>query len=136
MQNLTPEMWKMIALGFVAGVILTYLILRLTKGSVKKQAQTENELQQTKAELAQQKERLEKHFAETADLFKLLTQDYQKLYRHLAKSSDELLPDTQKALFLQNFINSDKSTADPEINGNEPPRDYKEGSSGLLKAER
>ena len=136
MPNLTPEMWKMIALGFVAGVILTYLILRLTKGSVKKQAQTETELQHTKAELNQQKERLEKHFAETADLFKLLAQDYQKLYRHLAKSSDELLPNTQKALFLQSFMNSDNSTAEPVADNNEPPRDYKEGSSGLFKAER
>ncbi|WP_293730038.1 YhcB family protein [uncultured Actinobacillus sp.] len=136
MENLTPEMWKMIALGFVAGVILTYLALRLTKGSVRKQAKTENELQQTKAELAQQTERLEKHFAETADLFKLLAQDYQKLYRHLAKSSDELLPESQKTLFLQSFINSDKSTASPEVNSNEQPRDYKEGSSGLFKAER
>ncbi|MDY6216654.1 YhcB family protein [Actinobacillus porcinus] len=136
MQNLTPEMWKMIAFGFVAGVILTYLVLRLTKGSIRKQTKTENELQQTKAELTQQTERLEKHFAETADLFKLLAQDYQKLYRHLAKSSDELLPESQKALFLQNFINSDKSTATTDENQNQQPRDYKEGSSGLFKAER
>lgn len=136
MQNLTPEMWKMIAFGFVAGVILTYLVLRLTKGSIRKQAKTENELQQTKAELTQQTERLEKNFAETADLFKLLAQDYQKLYRHLAKSSDELLPESQKALFLQNFINSDKSTATTDENQNQQPRDYKEGSSGLFKAER
>src|SRR3712207_5723403 len=123
MQNWTTEMWQIAELGFVAGVILTYLILRLTKGSVRKQAQTETELQQAKHQIEKQHELLEKHFAESADLFKVLAQDYQKIYRHLAKSSDELLPNNQKALFLQNFMNSDKSTA--ESTTNEPPRDYK-----------
>ncbi|PVX40615.1 hypothetical protein C8D76_103191 [Pasteurella langaaensis DSM 22999] len=133
MQHWTTEMWQIAGFGFVAGAIISYLLLRLTKGSVKKQAQTETELQQAKQQIEKQQKLLEKHFAESADLFKVLAQDYQKIYRHLAKSSDELLPNAQKTLFLQSFMNSDKSTA--ETSTNEPPRDYKEGSSGLFKAE-
>ena len=36
MQSWTPEMWQAAVIGLVAGVILGYLLVRLTKGSVKK----------------------------------------------------------------------------------------------------
>ncbi|QOF68540.1 YhcB family protein [Actinobacillus sp. GY-402] len=135
MQTWTTEMWLAAGIGLAVGIVITYLILRLTKGSIKKQAQTESELQQTKSALQKQEELLEKHFAESADLFKVLAQDYQKIYRHMAKSSDELMPDAKtKGLFLQSFMNSDKSTA--AVEKDHQPRDYSEGSSGLFKAER
>lgn len=35
MQNWTPEMWQSALVGLVVGLILGYLLLRLTKGSVK-----------------------------------------------------------------------------------------------------
>ena len=44
MQSWTPEMWQAAVIGLVVGVILGYVLLRLTKGSVKKQVQTEAEL--------------------------------------------------------------------------------------------
>ena len=62
MQNWTPEMWQAALIGLIIGWVLAYVLLRLTKDSVKKQ--------------------LEKHFAESAELLKTLAQDYQKLYRH------------------------------------------------------
>ena len=40
MQSWTPEMWQAAVIGLVVGVILGYVLLRLTKGSVKKQVQT------------------------------------------------------------------------------------------------
>lgn len=133
MQHWTTEIWLAIGGGFTLGFIFAYILISLTKSSVKKQAETEQELKRVKEELLNKREQLEKHFAESADLFKTLAQDYQKIYRHLAKSSETLLPDAgNKAFFLQSFMNSDKSTADTE----EQPKDYKEGSSGILKAER
>ncbi|ABR74855.1 hypothetical protein CBG46_08635 [Actinobacillus succinogenes] len=135
MQTWTTEMWQAAGIGLGVGIVITYFILRLTKGSVKKQAQTEKELQQAQSALHKQEELLEKHFAESADLFKVLAQDYQKIYRHLAKSSDELMPNAKnKGLFLQSFMNSDKSTA--SVDKDHQPRDYSEGSSGLFKTER
>ncbi|WP_386693339.1 MULTISPECIES: YhcB family protein [unclassified Lonepinella] len=131
MQNWSNEMWLIAGIGLFVGFILAYLFISLTKGSVKKQTETAKELTHAKQELESQKQLLEKHFAESADLFKTLAQDYQKIYRHLAKSSEQLLPDANnKSLFLQSFMNSEKSTA---ITPENPPKDYKEGSSGLLK---
>ena len=72
MQSWTPEMWQAAVIGLVVGVILGYLLLRLTKGSVKKQVQTEAELKEVKTQLSDKQAQLEKHFAESAELFKTL----------------------------------------------------------------
>lgn len=146
MQNWTPEMWQAALIGLIIGWILAYVLLRLTKDSVKKQIKTEAELQQVRTELNNQKQQLEKHFAESADLLKTLAQDYQKLYRHLATSSTQFLPElTNNPLFEQNLIsaepseNTENNTEKMEEDIKEEkdaPRDYSEGSSGILKAER
>lgn len=136
MQNWTPEMWQSGLIGLCVGVVIGYLLLRLTKGSVKKQIKTETELEQVKTQLNNQKQQLEQHFAESAELLKNLAQDYQKLYVHLANSSTALLPElAQKELFTPNLLtNETVSTAVNSEDGQ--PRDYSEGSSGILKAEK
>lgn len=133
MQSWTPEMWQAAVIGLVVGVILGYLLLRLTKGSVKKQVQTEAELKEVKTQLNDKQAQLEKHFAESAELFKTLIGDYQKLYRHYAVSSETLLGSkpADKGLFTQQLV-----TASSESKSEEPPRDYSEGSSGLLKTDK
>ena len=47
MQSWIPEIWQAAVIGLVVGVILGYVLLRLTKGSVKKQVQTEAELKRS-----------------------------------------------------------------------------------------
>ncbi|MDU8924854.1 DUF1043 family protein [Pasteurellaceae bacterium LIM206] len=142
MPTWTPEMWQTAGIGLVIGFIAGYLFLRIGKGSIKKQLQTETELKAVKAQIETQKLELEKHFAESAELLKNLAQDYQKLYSHLANSSAALLPNSQqKPLFPQNLIERDDtlSGAANNVNNNEEklkPKDYSEGSSGLLKAEK
>ncbi|BFU60021.1 MULTISPECIES: YhcB family protein [Rodentibacter] len=130
MQIWATEMWLAAGIGLVVGVILGYLILRFTKGSVKQQVQKESELKAVKAQLEAQNEQLEKHFSESAELFKTLIGDYQKLYRHYANSSDTLLGKNPKGLFTQQLI-----TAADKPN-EEAPKDYSEGSSGLLKTDK
>ena len=129
MQSWIPEIWQAAVIGLVVGVILGYLLLRLTKGSVKKQA----ELKEVKTQLSDKQAQLEKHFAESAELFKTLIGDYQKLYRHYAVSSETLLGNkpADKGLFTQQLV-----TASSESKSEEPPRDYSEGSSGLLKTDK
>ena len=83
MQSWIPEIWQAAVIGLVVGVILGYLLLRLTKGSVKKQVQTEAELKEVKTQLSDQQAQLEKHFAESAELFKtciVITRFPLKLY--------------------------------------------------------
>ena len=139
-------MWQAALIGLIIGWVLAYVLLRLTKDSVKKQIKTEAELQQVQTELNNQKQQLEKHFAESADLLKTLAQDYQKLYRHLATSSTQFLPElTNNPLFEQNLISAESSEktenntekTEEDIKAEkDAPRDYSEGSSGILKAER
>ncbi len=146
MQNWTPEMWQAALIGLIIGWVLAYVLLRLTKDSVKKQIKTEAKLQQVQTELNNQKQQLEKHFAESANLLKTLAQDYQKLYRHLATSSTQFLPElTNNPLFEQNLISAESSEntenntekTEEDIKAEkDAPRDYSEGSSGILKAER
>lgn len=162
MQTWTSEMWQAAFIGALVGCVAAYLLLRFTKDSVKKQVKTEAELQQVKSELSNQKQQLEKHFSESADLLKTLAQDYQKLYHHLAASSNQLLPElAEKTLFTNTLITDEavqntlentapKETAESidtegenlppneseKLKEDVPPRDYSEGSSGILKAER
>ncbi len=135
MQSWTPEMWRAALLGLVVGFAIGYFLLRFTKGSVKKQVKTETELRQLKAQLENQKQQLEKHFAESANLLKTLAQDYQHLYQHFAGASVQLLPELdEKALFqAQNVGGTDETST---AVSDDQPKDYSEGSSGLLKAER
>ena len=109
MQSWIPEIWQAAVIGLVVGVILGYLLLRLTKGSVKKQVQTEAELKEVKTQLSDQ------------------------LYRHYAVSSETLLGNkpADKGLFTQQLV-----AASSESKSEEPPRDYSEGSSGLLKTDK
>ena len=128
-------MWRAALLGLVVGFAIGYFLLRFTKGSVKKQVKTETELRQLKAQLENQKQQLEKHFAESANLLKTLAQDYQHLYQHFAGASVQLLPELdEKALFqAQNVGGADETST---AVSDDQPKDYSEGSSGLLKAER
>lgn len=139
MQNWTPEIWQIALISFIVGFILAYLLLRFTKDSIKKQVKTESELQKVKSELDQQKQNLEKHFSESAALLKTLAQDYQKLYQHLANSSSELLPQLENKPLFDNLLTNqnveERVTVETNTEEN-PPRDYSEGSSGILKAEK
>ena len=127
MQLWTTEMWQAASIGLIIGMFIGYLIVRFTKGSIKHQMQTKTELKNVKTQLEAQNVQLEKHFAESAELFKTLIGDYQKLYRHYAHSSDTLLGKNPKGLFTQQLVTAVDKPQE------EPPRDYSEGSSGLFK---
>ncbi|MFZ7142510.1 YhcB family protein [Avibacterium avium] len=132
MQNWTPAMWQPALIGLVVGFVLAYLLLRFTKDSVKKQVKTEAELQKVKSELDQQKQHLEKHFSESADLLKTLAQDYQKLYQHLATSSVQLLPQLENKPLFENKLIEQHQTEEHTANEVEPE---KTGSTDTVEQE-
>ncbi|ACA31014.1 YhcB family protein [Histophilus somni] len=137
MQNWAPEVWQSALIGLCIGVFIGYLLLRFTKGTVKKQIKTEAELEQVKIQLNNQKRQLEQHFAESAELLKNIAQDYQKLYLHLANSSTTLLPElAQKELFSPHLLATESISSQQDKSKDNQPRDYSEGSSGILKAEK
>lgn len=135
MQNWTTEMWQAGLAGLIIGFLLGYFIVRISKGNVKKQLKTESELAQLKTQLNNQKQQLETHFSQSAELLKTLAQDYQKLYQHLATSSSQLLPElSDKTLFSSNLLTENQQAE--HKTEDDQPRDYSEGSSGILKAEK
>ncbi len=136
MQTWTAEMWQAALICLVIGFIIGYFLLRITKESAKKQVKTEAELRVAKEQLESQKQQLEKHFAESADLLKSLAQDYQKLYQHFAQSSTRLLPELNDNSLFQHDLLDDKDNPMNSQNTDDQPKDYSGGSSGLFKAEK
>lgn len=141
------NIWLVAAVACFIGFILAYIVIRFTSGSVKKQVKTESELKQVKTQIAQQNEKIETHFAESAELLQSLAKDYQRLYKHLATSSSALLSDEKSAaLFNQSLLSdktsikdednvlNDKGSDDITINKDSIPKDYSQGNSGLLKS--
>ncbi|WP_026313133.1 YhcB family protein [Actinobacillus capsulatus] len=125
----TLDVWSAIGVAFVIGIIVGCVIVRAFKGNVKQHIQLENELKETKAKVEEQKQQLEQHFEQSAALLSTLAEDYKKLYQHLAQSSEKLLPETEQIAFFKQSQLPLKHE-----NSEDQPRDYSEGSSGLLKS--
>lgn len=143
----SSELWTAIIISFFVGVAVGYLILLTTNANAKKQQKLEVDLNTATQKMEEQKQQLEKHFEESAHLLSMLAQDYKKLYTHLAQSSQTLLPETTAKLkFFQQPQPEEKQAIESEKNAEvvetaqsteekyNPPKDYSEGSSGLLKS--
>ena len=131
MEHWTSDIWLAIVVAFVVGIILGYVVLKATNANLKKQQKLANDLKEATAKLDVQKEQLEQHFEQSANLLATLAEDYKKLYTHLAKGSQVLLPEeaNNKIEFFQKV---EEKTETPQDNGQ--PKDYTEGSSGILKS--
>ena len=123
MSEWTIAVWGAIGAAFVVGIFVGVLVTRMASRNVQKQLQLETDLKAMQHKVDEQKQQLESHFAQSAELLATLATDYKKLYDHLAHSSSELLPEENQTEFF-------KLTAKEE---GDQPRDYSEGSSGLFK---
>lgn len=131
MEQWTTDVWAAIAAALIVGCVIGSTLVRVFNSNVKKQHELEKELKQTKAQVDEQKQKLEQHFEQSAQLLSTLATDYKKLYAHLAQSSETLLPETAKNIpFFQQAQLAEKVENIEE----DQPRDYSEGSSGLLKS--
>jgi len=79
--------------GFVIGVVVFYFF-SMGSGSAQ-DAKALKELEQEHTDYQQQ---VDKHFVETAELFKDLTDRYRAVYTHMAKSADGLCSEEVKQL--------------------------------------
>ena len=134
MQNITPEMWKLLFVGFVVGILFTYIFVRFVSGSAKQQAKKDHEIKKMQKELELQRHNLAQHFSENAQLMHTLAQDYQKLYEHFMKNQQLLLPKHKDNVFMPSVKGKNGDNKDGNnIAKNLPPKDYSEGPSGLFK---
>lgn len=126
-----------LVIGLILGVILT----RLMTPGYKKNKQIQQDFEKAKFELNQQRQDLVDHFQSSAHLLDDLGKSYTKLYQHLQKTSSELLPDLpqQDNPFIETRLDGVNESAladsntDAEIDNQ--PKDYAQGSSGLLSSE-
>ena len=72
-------------LGLVVGAGLTsFLRSRAGRADRERAEQLESELEQTREELETHREDVARHFEQTSDLFRDMTEQYTRLYAHLA----------------------------------------------------
>ena len=87
------------AAGLAVGAALVFLLMR-RGGSVNRERAESlaTELEETQLELEGHREEVAKHFSQTSDLFRDLTEQYSRLYAHLATGARDFCPDEVPSL--------------------------------------
>ncbi|MFD2178817.1 Z-ring associated protein ZapG [Veronia pacifica] len=118
----------------IIGIVIGFFLSRLTSGNPSQQKELKKDLEKSRYELAQYRQDLVDHFSHSAELLDNISKDYSKLYKHMANVSSEMVPDLppQDNPFTKK-ISKIADVSDKEKEHQEPPRDYSEGSSGLLR---
>ncbi|MDC9594534.1 Z-ring associated protein ZapG [Xenorhabdus sp. IM139775] len=125
--------WEYALIGLIIGFIVGALAVRFGSSKLRQQNALQAELEKNQAELEEYRKELVSHFARSAELLDNMARDYRQLYQHMAKSSNELMPDmpVQNNPFDYRLGESDAETN--KVAANMPPRDYSEGASGLFR---
>ena len=82
--------WLFGAIAMACGIFLGFLINRLLNPSTADVDQLKSDLERERAEMERYKASVNSHFNKTSDLVKELTQDYVKVYQHLAEGAQTL----------------------------------------------
>ncbi|MGR5287271.1 Z-ring associated protein ZapG [Vibrio maritimus] len=130
--------WIYAIVGLLVGAILGIVISRLTTPQYKKQKTLQKDLESAKFALEQQRQELSDHFAQTAEMLDTLGKDYTKLYQHMAKTSTELMPNLpeQDNPFVKKIAEHNVEVIDANDSADQPPKDYVNGATGLLREEK
>jgi uncharacterized membrane-anchored protein YhcB (DUF1043 family) len=84
------SVWQIGIIGLVAGAMIGALAYRLLAPSVKRADKTKSELDMAREELSSYKASVNNHFNKASELVNDLTQNYVKVYRHLAEGAQTL----------------------------------------------
>ncbi|UJF19092.1 DUF1043 family protein [Vibrio sp. SS-MA-C1-2] len=129
---------------FVVGALLGFLIARLTNKNAAQHKELKKELDKSQYELEQYRQELVDHFSHSAELMDNIAKNYSKLYKHMAKTSEDLMPNlpAQDNPFIDRIPPIPESqqksvdvTPEEQKKTDEAPRDYAAGATGLLKDE-
>ena len=81
----SPVLFAVLSVGLVVGALLASLVRRRAgRADRERSEQLEAELEQTREELEVHREDVARHFHQTSDLFRGVTEQYTRLYAHLA----------------------------------------------------
>lgn len=121
--------WECTLIGLVVGMIIGAVTMRFGNHKLRQQQTLQHELERSKAELDEYREKLTKYFVRSAELLDNMADDYRQLYQHIAENSNSLVPN-------QRFKDS-RCLTDVDNNrilAKTQPRDYPESTSGLLRS--
>jgi hypothetical protein len=82
--------WLFGGITLIGGIMLGVLLFRLLNPAAGDVAKLQAELEQARSEMESYKASVNTHFNKTSDLVNELTQDYVKVYRHLAEGAKTL----------------------------------------------
>ncbi|AYA42016.1 DUF1043 family protein [Xenorhabdus nematophila] len=125
--------WEYALIGLIIGFIVGALAVRFGSSKLRQQNALQAELEKNRAELEEYRKELVSHFAHSAELLDNLARDYRQLYQHMAKSSNELMPNMSIQDNPFSYRLSESDTEKSKATANEPPRDYSEEASGLFR---
>ena len=84
------SVWQISIISLVAGAMIGALAYRLFAPSVQQAGKIKTELDVAREELDSYKTSVNQHFDKTSELVSDLTQNYVKVYQHLAKGAQTL----------------------------------------------
>ncbi len=84
------SVWQITIIALVAGAMIGALVYRLFSPSVKQANKIKTDLDQARGELASYKASVGQHFEKTSELINDLTQNYVRVYQHLAEGAQTL----------------------------------------------
>ena len=88
-----------LALGLAVGAAVATLIQRRSGRTARERAeQLVTEFEETREEFESHREQVAKHFEQTSSLFRDLTEQYTRLYSHLAEGAREFCDDEMPAI--------------------------------------
>ncbi|CDG22928.1 putative cytochrome d ubiquinol oxidase subunit 3 [Xenorhabdus poinarii G6] len=125
--------WEYALIGLIVGFIIGALAARFGSSKLRQQNALQTELEKNRAELEEYRKELVSHFARSAELLDNMARDYRQLYQHMAKSSNELMPDMPVQDNPFHYRLGESETEAKKMTANTPPRDYSEGASGLFR---
>ncbi|MBI6549213.1 Z-ring associated protein ZapG [Xenorhabdus lircayensis] len=125
--------WEYALIGLIIGFIVGALAVRFGSSKLRQQNALQAELEKNRAELEEYRKELVSHFAHSAELLDNMARDYRQLYQHMAKSSNELMPNMPIQDNPFNYRLSESEAEKSKIAAEMPPRDYSEGASGLFR---
>ena len=84
------SVWQLTIIALVAGAMIGALAYRLFSPSVRQANKIKTDLDETRGDLASYKASVDQHFEKTSELVNDLTQNYVRVYQHLAEGAQTL----------------------------------------------
>lgn len=128
--------WLLPALALIVGVVIGFLLARLLPGGSPGRVQHRMDEMQERFEAYQSE--VINHFNTTANLVQKLNQNYQDIQEHLSEGASRLAPDElsrQRLIAVLGDATPPREHLGHAGSGNEPPKDYAPGHSGVLSDE-